>query len=39
MASITLNQTKMSSNWSATSQIQMVKRRREHNQVNDGPIS
>ena len=39
MASITLNQTKVSSDWSATSQIHMVKGRNENAQPKDGPIS
>ena len=39
MASITLNQTEVSSNWSTTSKILMAKGRRENVQATDGPIS
>ena len=40
MASITLNQTKVQSNWNTTSQIHMAKRREKNAaQAKDGPIS
>ena len=39
MASITLNQTKVSSNWNTTYEIHMAKGRRESAHATDGPIS
>ena len=39
MASITLDQIEVFSNWSTTSQIHMAKRRKENAKTMDGPIS
>ena len=39
MASITLDQIEVSSDWSATSEIHMAKGRNENAQAKDGPLS